>query len=197
MQYEWSVNIPAAYAGARILINPIATAGKLAKIEFRVYTQPRLWPQGDNAFLWPQNDSDYLWPQPTRSEWKAFPDTYITTGAETLAFRVTYAPGTTAILTDIETIIDVPDKEHVLDDLEIAADGTTHIPVPADTFRAVTNVVATLQYRSGDTAITTAKVSGSETMGSNGYLTNGPLILALNSSRTGVSAVADVRIRGY
>ena len=197
MQYAWSVNIPAAYAGARILVNPIETAGKLAKVEFRVYTQPPLWPQDDNAFLWPQNDSDYLWPQPMRSEWKAFPDTYITTGAETLAFRVTYAPGTTAILTDIETIIDVPDQEYALDDLEIAADGTTHIPVPADTFRAVTNVVATLQYRSGDTAITTAKVSGSETMGSNGYLTNGPLILALNSSRNGVSAVADVRIRGY
>ena len=197
MQYAWSINIPAAYAGARILVNPIKTAGKLAKIEFRVYTQPPLWPQDDNAFLWPQNDSDYLWPQPMRSEWKAFPDTYITTGAETLAFRVTYAAGTPAILTDIETIIDVPDKEHVLDDLEIAADGTTHIPVPADTFRAVTNVVATLQYRSGDTAVMTAKVPGSETMGSNGYLTNGPLILALNSSRTGVSAVADVRIRGY
>lgn len=197
MQYEWSVNIPAAYAGARILVNPIKTAGKLAKIEFRVYTQPPLWPQDNNAFLWPQNDSDNLWPQPSKSEWKAFPDTYTTSGAETLAFRVTYAAGTAAILTDIETIIDVPDKEHVLDDLEIAADGTTHIPVPADTFRAVTNVVATLQYRSGDTAVMTAKVSGSETMGSNGYLTNGPLILALNSSRTGVSAVADVRIRGY
>ncbi|MCG4877659.1 hypothetical protein L0N00_14585, partial [Eggerthella lenta] len=119
-----------------------------------------------------------LWPQPMRSEWKAFPDTYITTGAETLAFRVTYAAGTAAILTDIETIIDVPDKEHVLDDLEITADGTTHIPVPADTFRAVTNVVATLQYRSGDTAVMTAKVPGSEIVGSNGYLTNGPLILA-------------------
>lgn len=197
MQYEWSVNIPAAYSGARILVNPVASAGKLAKIEFRVYTQPPLWPQDDNAFLWPQNDSDYLWPQPMRSEWKAFPDTYITTGAETLAFRVTYAAGTAAILTDIETIIDVPDKEHVLDDLEIAADGTTHIPVPADTFRAVTNVVATLQYRSGDTAVMTAKVPGSEIVGSNGYLTNGPLILALNNSRTGVSAVADVRIRGY
>ncbi|MGD9576291.1 hypothetical protein, partial [Desulfovibrio sp.] len=197
MQYEWSVNIPAAYAGARILVNPIETAGKLAKIEFRVYTQPPLWTQDDNAFLWPQNDSDYLWPQPMRSEWKAFPDTYITTGAETLAFRVTYAPGTTAILTDIETIIDVPDQEYALDDLEIAADGTTHIPVPADTFRAVTNVVATLQYRSGDTAVMTAKVPGSEIVGSNGYLTNGPLIMALNSSRTGVSAVADVRIRGY
>ena len=197
MQYAWSINIPAAYAGARVLVNPIASAGKLAKIEFRVYTQPPLWPQDDNAFLWPQNDSDYLWPQPSKSEWKAFPDTYITAGAETLAFRVTYVAGAAAILTDIETIIDVPDREHVLDDLEIAADGTTHIPVPADTFRAVTNVVATLQYRSGDTAITTAKVSGSEIMGSNGYLTNGPLILALNSSRTGVSAVADVRIRGY
>lgn len=197
MQYAWSINIPAAYAGARILINPVATAGKLAKIEFRVYTQPPLWPQDDNAFLWPQNDSDYLWPQPMRSEWKAFPDTYITTGAETLAFRVTYAPGIAAILTDIETIIDVPDREYALDDLEIAADGTTHIPVPADTFRAVTNVVATLQYRSGDTAVMTAKVPGSEIVGSNGYLTNGPLIMALNSSRTGVSAVADVRIRGY
>lgn len=197
MQYEWSVNIPAAYAGARILINPVATAGKLARIEFRVYTQQPLWPQDDNAPLWPQNDNAFLWPQPSKSEWKAFPDTYITTGAETLAFRVTYAPGTTAILTDIETIIDVPDKEHVLDDLEIAADGTTHIPVPTDTFRAVTNVVATLQYRSGDTAVMTAKVPGSEIVGSNGYLTNGPLILALNSSRTGVSAVADVRIRGY
>ncbi|MCB6541152.1 hypothetical protein LI168_03245 [Desulfovibrio desulfuricans] len=197
MQYAWSINIPAAYAGARILINPVATAGRLAKIEFRVYTHPPLWPQDDNAFLWPQNDSDYLWPQPMRSEWKAFPDTYITTGAETLAFRVTYAAGTAAILTDIETIIDVPDKEHVLDDLEITADGTTHIPVPADTFRAVTNVVATLQYRSGDTAVMTAKVPGSEIVGSNGYLTNGPLILALNSSRNGVSAVADVRIRGY
>lgn len=197
MQYAWSINIPAAYAGARILVNPVASAGKLAKVEFRVYTQPPLWPQDDNAFLWPQNDSDYLWPQPMRSEWKAFPDTYITTGAETLAFRVTYAAGTAAILTDIETIIDVPDQEYALADLEIAADGTTHIPVPADTFRAVTNVVATLQYRSGDTAVMTAKVAGSETMGSNGYLTNGPLILALNSSRTGVSAVADVRIRGY
>ena len=197
MQYSWSVNIPAAYAGARILVNPIATAGKLAKIEFRVYTQPPLWSQDDAAFLWPQNDGDYLWPQPMRSEWKAFPDTYITTGAETLAFRVTYAPGTAAILTDIETIIDVPDREYAVDDLEISADGTTHIPVPADTFRAVTNVVATLQFRTGDTGVIPAKIPGSEIVGSNGYLTNGPILMVLDGSRNGVSAVADVRIKGY
>ncbi|NCC05205.1 MAG: hypothetical protein EOM37_14490, partial [Proteobacteria bacterium] len=43
LQYAWSINIPAAYAGARIFVNPIKTAGKLAKIEFRVYTQPPLW----------------------------------------------------------------------------------------------------------------------------------------------------------
>lgn len=197
MQYTWSVNVPSAYAGARIIVTPTATAGKLSKLEFRVYTQPKLWPQSDTAKLWPQSDSDYLWPQPTKSEWKAFPDTYITSGAETLAFRVTYAAGTAAILTDISTIIDVPDQEFSVEDLEIAADGTTHIPVPADTFRAVTNVVATLQYRSGDTAVMTAKVPGSEIIGSNGYLTDGPMIMALNSSRTGVSAVADVRIKGY
>lgn len=197
MSYVWQVTAPAAYAGARVMVNPVATSGKLISIEYRQFVEPLLWPQDDSAYLWPQDDAAHLWPQPTYTEWQAFPENYVTHGYETLEFRVVYAAGEPAALADIEVLLDVADKEWTLEDFEIDASGTTHLPLPLNTFRSVTNVVAHLQYRTGDTAITTMRVPGSEVMGENGYLELGPIILALDDKRTSTAASADVRIKGY
>lgn len=197
MSYTWQVTAPAVYAGARVMINPITTSGKLLSIEYRQHVDPPLWPQENSAFLWPQDDDAPLWPQSVPTIWQPFPENYVTHGHETLEFRVVYAAGEPAALADIEVLLDVADKEWTLEDFEIDASGTTHLPLPLNTFRSVTNVVAHLQYRTGDTAITTMRVPGSEVMGENGYLELGPIILALDDKRTSTAASADVRIKGY
>lgn len=197
MSYVWQVTVPAAYAGARVMVNPVATSGKLLSIEYRQFVEPLLWPQDDNAYLWPQDDDAYLWPQPTYTEWAPFPENYVTHGYETLEFRVVYADGEAAALTDLEVILDVADRDWAVNNLEIAADGTTHIPLPLNTFRAVTNVQGTLQYFSGSTAMTLEHVPGTETIDANGFITLGPVIQALDNSRALTLGKANIVIKGY
>lgn len=195
--YMWQVDIPAGYAGARVLVLPDAVSGRLQKLEFRHYKEPPLWPQDDAAYLWPQDDAAYLWPQPEVSEWEAMPDNYVTPGGETLEFRVTYANTVQAQLLDIVTVLDVEDRELSLEDIAVSADGMTRIAIPDDYFRAITNVVFGLQYNQGSTAVSVQRVRGSEIMGPDGYLTDGPLIRALTSTGALTSANCDIRIKGY
>lgn len=207
--YIWQVNIPAGYAGARVLVLPDAVSGRLQKLEFRHYKEPPLWPQDDAAYLWPQPEvsvgadgqeetvDPYLWPQPEVSEWDVMPDNYLTPGGETLEFRVTYANTEQAQLLDIVTVLDVTDKEFSLEDVAVAADGQTRIDIPDDYFRAITNVVFGLQYNQDSTAVSVQRVRGSEIMGQDGYLTDGPLIRALTSNGALTSANCDIRIKGY
>lgn len=197
MSYVWQVTSPAAYAGARVLVNPVATSGKLLSIEYRRTIDELLWPQDDNALLWPQDDDAPLWPQGTQTEWMAFPENYVTHGYETLEFRVVYADGDPAALTDIEVILDVADRDWAVNNLEIAGDGSTHIPLPLNTFRAVTNVQGTLQYFTGSTAMTLEHVPGTETMGEDGFLEIGPVIQALNNSRGLTLGKANIVVKGY
>ena len=186
--YMWQVDIPAGYAGARVLVLPDAVSGRLQRLEFRHYKEP---------YLWPQDDAAYLWPQPEVSEWDVMPDNYMTPGGETLEFRVTYANTKQAQLLDIVTVLDVTDKEFSLEDVAVAADGQTRIHIPDDYFRAITNVVFGLQYNQGSTAVSVQRVRGSEIMGPDGYLTDGPLIRALTSTGALTSANCDIRIKGY
>lgn len=207
--YIWQVDIPAGYAGARVLVLPDAVSGRLQRLEFRHYKEPYLWPQDDAAYLWPQPemsvDADgqeetvdpYLWPQPEVSEWDVMPDNYLTPGGETLEFRVTYANTEQAQLLDIVTVLDVIDKDFSLEDVAVAADGQTRIDIPDGYFRAITNVVFGLQYNQDSTAVSVQRVRGSEIMGQDGYLTDGPLIRALTSNRELTSANCDIRIKGY
>lgn len=207
--YMWQVDIPAGYAGARVLVLPDAVSGRLQRLEFRHYKEPYLWPQDDAAYLWPQPEvsvgadgqeetvDPYLWPQPEVSEWDVMPDNYLTPGGETLEFRVTYANTEQAQLLDIVTVLDVTDKEFSLEDVAVAADGQTRIDIPDDYFRAITNVVFGLQYNQDSTAVSVQRVRGSEIMGQDGYLTDGPLIRALTSNGALTSANCDIRIKGY
>lgn len=197
MSYVWQVTSPAAYAGARVLVNPVATSGKLLSIEYRLTIDELLWPQDDNALLWPQDDDAPLWPQGTKTEWMPFPENYVTHGYETLEFRVVYADGDPAALTDIEVILDVEDRDWAVNNLEIADNGSTHIPLPLNTFRAVTNVQGTLQYFTGSTAMTLEHVPGTETVGENGFLEIGPVIQALNNSRALTLGKANIVVKGY
>lgn len=195
--YMWQVDIPTGYAGARVLVLPDVVSGRLQKLEFRHYKEPPLWPQDDAAYLWPQDDGAYLWAQPEVSEWEAMPDNYVTPGGETLEFRITYANTVQAQLLDIVTVLDVDDRELSLEDIAVSADGMTRIAIPDDYFRAITNVVFGLQYNQGSTAVSVQRVRGSEIMGPDGYLTDGPLIRALTSNGALTSANCDIRMKGY
>lgn len=147
--------------------------------------------------MWPQDDDAPLWPQGTETEWMAFPENYVTHGYETLEFRVVYSDGDPAALTDIEVILDVADRDWAVNNLEISGDGSTHIPLPLNTFRAVTNVQGTLQYFTGSTAMTLEHVPGTGTMGENGFLEIGPVIQALNNSRGLTLGKANIVVKGY
>lgn len=207
--YMWQVDIPAGYAGARVLVLPDAVSGRLQKLEFRHYKEPPLWPQDDAAYLWPQPEvsvgadgqeetvDPYLWPQPEVSEWDVMPDNYLTPGGETLEFRVTYANTEQAQLLDIVTVLDVTDKDHHLEDILVAASGDTRIPLPPDYFRGITNIQITLQYDGNGSVQDVRFVRGSEIMGSNGYLTDGPFIRAITSQGTLTTANCDITLIGY
>ena len=196
MSYTYRVTVPLAYSGAHVIVRPTTDSGTLLSIEYRVVSPGELWPTDDGADLWQRLGEASLWPEQVMSDWLAFPSTYVSTGAETLEFRVTWAEGRQAVVADIETIIDVPDREWAVEDLEISEAGT-HVPLPQQYFRAVTNVVATLQYRDGDTGMTTARIPGSEIRGSDGFLTEGPVMLVLDANRNRTGGSADIRIKGY
>ena len=207
--YMWQVDIPAGYGGARVLVLPDAVSGRLQRLEFRHYKEPYLWPQDDAVYLWPQPEvsvgadgqeetvDPYLWPQPEVSEWDVMPDNYLTPGGETLEFRVTYANTEQAQLLDIVTVLDVTDKDHHLEDILVAASGDTRIPLLPDYFRGITNIQITLQYDGNGSVQDVRFVRGSEIMGSNGYLTDGPFIRAITSQGTLTTANCDITLIGY
>lgn len=195
--YTWNVNIPQGYAGARVLVLPDALSGRLQILEFRHYADVALYAQDSGAPCWPQNDAAALYPQPHASDWEPLPDNYITPGGETLEFRVTYANTERAQLLDIRTILDVVDRELSLEDVTISAAGDTRVNLPERYFRAITNVVFGLQYVDGSTAVSVQRVPNSEIMGTNGYLTAGPIIRAFSAQGATVFANCDIRIRGY
>lgn len=197
LAYTWSITFPKEYAGGRVLVEPAALAGKLLSLEYRHYNDPLAWAADEAASAWSQDLARAAWQEPQAAPWAAFPDTYITTARETLDFRVMYASGEVAALADIITSIDVPDLSWDIEDMAIQADGNTHIPLPANLFRAVTNVVATMQYAVGQTAVTIVRMPGSEVMGENGYLKLGPALRALDRNLNSTFASADVRIKGY
>ena len=196
--YEWRQTFPREYAGGRVLVEPVALAGKLLAVDYRFYNDPPAWSTNATTPAWDEAPASPAWAEPIPTPWAAFPDNYTTQGRETLDFRVIYASGDVANLADIITSIDVPDKEMPsIEDMDIAEDGTTRIPIPKNYFRAITNVQITLQYRTGQSVTTAMYVPGSEEMGENGYLELGPHIVALNSSRQATSGNCDVRVKGY
>lgn len=198
LSYTWQQTFPREYAGGRVLIEPVALAGKLLAIDHRIYNEQPAWSNTTTDRAWNSEPTDPAWLDPVPTPWNALPDNFTTQGRETLDFRVTYASGEVADLADIITSIDVPDKEMPpIEDINISADGSTRIPIPANYFRAITNVQITLQYREGQDATTAMYVPGSEEIGDNGYLELGPYIVALDSNRQGTFGNGDVRVKGY
>ena len=196
MTYTYGIEVPAAYSGSNLRVEPQEFSGRLLSIEYRVAEERDLW-AGDQALLWVGEDEDRLWAEPVFSEWGVLPTNYTVSGGEILEIRVTYAGGEEqAILSDIWTILDVPDIEWAVEDIEIAADGTA-VPIPSNYFRAITNVVATLQYSQGDTGVTVVYIPGSTVVGQNGYLEAGPILRVLDAARAPTTGNVDVRLKGY
>lgn len=200
--YTYNVTIPLAYAGAHVRVQPQATSGRLVSIEYRVEQYADLWNADNAAPLWPQDTDgegveNPLWAQSSMSEWSPFPSNYTAQGEDKLTFRVTYAGGdVAAVLPDILTVIDVPDIDWAVEDLAIPVAGV-HVPIPARYFRAITNLVATLQYNENDTGVTVVRMPGSLPVDDDGFLTVGPVVRVLDTQLQAVSGNADIRLKGY
>lgn len=196
LAYTYSLTVPQAYAGGRVLVEPVAQNGALRSIEFRRYTDVPGWSSAGSDPGWATDPTAAAWGVATSNDWSAFPDVYTAEGLEKLDFRVTYAPGDVAELSDILTTIDVPDQSFTAFGVAIAADGTTRVPMSITTMREIYGIEATLLYNSGDTAMSVQYVHGSE-IKENGFITQGPHMVVLNASKAATNGTANITVKGY
>ena len=188
--------VPQAYAGGRVLVEPVAQSGVLRSIEYRRYTDVPGWSATGTDPGWSSEGTDPGWDVPIANEWNAFPDEYNAAGLETLDFRVTYAAGEVAELSDILTTIDVVDQDFTAFGVAIAADGTTRVPMSLTTMRNIYGIEATLLYNEGDTAMSVQYVHGSEVK-EGGYITQGPYMVVLDANKDATSGTANITVKGY
>lgn len=196
LTYTYSITVPKAYAGGRVLVEPVESAGKLQSVEYRRYVDAPGWSFDPTAPGWSADPTAPGWLEATPGEWMAFPDVYIAEGLEKLDFRVTYASGDVSILYDILTTVDVPDQGFTAYGVEIAADGTTRVPMLVTTMRSIYGIEATLLYNAGDTAMSVQYLHGTEVK-EGGFVTQGPYMVALNSSKAATSGTANITVKGY
>lgn len=194
--YSWTLYIEPEYAGAQVSVFPQALAGDLVSIEMRLWQEGDLWPTESADYLWPTIDAESLWPVPVKTDWQAMPDKYTTSGAETVEFRVAYKAGIPAHLADIVTVVDVEDREHRVEDLAVPVEGV-HLPVPEGYFRAVKSVTFGLQYLEGQKGLNVVRYPGTEIVGEDGFLTEGPLVRGLDSNLQATAVNIDALIKGY
>ena len=196
LTYTYSITVPKAYAGGRVLVEPVASAGKLQSVEYRRYVDAPGWSFDPTAPGWSDDPTAPGWLEATPGEWMAFPDVYIAEGLEKLDFRVTYASGDVSILYDILTTVDVPDQGFTAYEVEISADGATRVPMLVTTMRSIYGIEATLLYNAGDTAMSVQYAHGTEVK-EGGFVTHGPYMVALNSSKAATSGTANITVKGY
>ena len=194
--YTYGFTVPQAYAGGRVLVEPVASAGKLQSVEYRRYTDVPAWSFVGDDPAWSTDSTAPGWGIAAPTEWAAFPDVYTAEGLEKLDFRVTYASGDVSILYDILTTVDVPDQGFTAYEVEIAADGTTRVPMLVTTMRSIYGIEATLLYNAGDTAMSVQYSHGTEVK-EGGFVTQGPYMIALNSSKAATSGTANITVKGY
>lgn len=194
LTYIWRVYIAKSYKGAHVSVVPEYISGKLISIEMRTLQYPDMWPANGNK-LWSNNS--LLWPEPIPSDWRVFPSDYITNGGETIEFRLTMSPEVVAHILDIVTIIDVPDKEWTLSDVEIPVEGI-YVDIPEKYFRAITNVTFGMQYREGLTATSVRRIFEQQApIDEDGFLIRGPLVKGYDPENKPAIANVDIRMKGY
>ena len=198
MSYTWQVEIPYSYRGSRILVQPDLESGAVSSILFRRYVDQATYPQDDALPRYPQSSSEAFYPQfVAEPAWSAFPGSYTTPGNERIDFKITFMVSEAAQVNDILTILDVEDKEVLLQDVSVDSDGNTRLVLPEKYFRALKNIVFGIQYEVGDDATTVKYAKGTETLDTEGYIELGPVVKAFNASNALTSANCDVRVRGY
>ena len=197
LTYSWAVNIPSKYKGARILVTPETTSGKMTSLVFRHYYDVARYSQTNTDAAYLQDDSAVFYPQPTVSDWVSMPEEYYTPGSEKIEMKITYAPSEQAQIQDIKTIIDVEDLEDSLQDVAISATGLTRVAIPSSKYHAITSVVFGLQYEEGSSAFVVKYAKGTETLDTDGYVVLGPYVKAFDASGNLTSANCDIRVRGY
>lgn len=197
MSYTYDLNVPVQYSGAGLRVKPQEIYGRLLSVEYRVAVDAPLWQFDGSQAIWDSDNSLTVWTEPFYGAWRVLPTDFVVNGGEQMQIKVTYSGGEApAVLSDIWTVFDVPDLEWAVEDMEVSIDGTA-VPIPQNYFRAITNVIATLQYREGDIGVTATYIPSSAVLGGGGFLLTGPILRVLDASRNATVGNLDVRLKGY
>lgn len=198
MSYTWEVEIPTVYRGARLLVLPELVSGTVTSLMFRRFIDAAEYPQAGTDAYYPQAGSDAFYPQFVADDvWAALPGDYTVLGGERIEFKITFSASEIAQVDDILTVLDVEDKEILLQDVVVSSSGTTRVSVPAQYFRALKNIVFGIQYEVGGDVVAVKYDKGTETLDTEGYIELGPVVKAFNASNALTSANCDIRVRGY
>lgn len=155
--------------------------GDAVAIEYRL-TGPTLFYGNDPDYFY-ADDSAQFYAGP--SGWSAWPGTLVAQ-LQGYQWRVTTSPGATAgVLSAFVVSVDVPDKLLQLSAVVISPGGT-RLAAAAGQFHVIKNIQLTLQ--DGGTAMALVIQDRSITLG--------PMIVALDATRTSVGATIDALIQG-
>lgn len=185
MIYETSFTPSSDLLDARLLLDLGVTASSW-KVEYRTEGTDPFWPTGPT--FWDDED-DTFWPAlPEYSPWNGHIDGLL---AQPYYFRLTTEGGNTqGIIDNFSIVLDLPDIEEILEDVEldiVANPGGTRLPITKP-FRVIRTINPTLQDDGGD-AVNILTLDKDPVLG--------PLQQAINGVNTPTSALADFRIRGY
>jgi len=175
LQYKFSIWVTDRLPGSRILL-AYNYNGAAINIQYR-RSDALFWQEADEQF-W-GDDNGLFW---NPGEYRAWPGNIAAEMGE-YEFCITIADGTTrGELIDIAIIVDAPDIEERLNDVEIAAIGTRL--ALANSYRAIKLVNATLNDGTAQSVKTMDKS------------TSGPLMQCFNGG-TAVDGTIDVIVTGY
>jgi hypothetical protein len=125
--------------------------------------------------------------------WLPFPGALENVAAATYNFRIiTFAAASQAVLSRLTLIVDADDLTTTYNNVAIAATTGTRLTLAA-TYRAITQVTATVLASGGETAISTIVADQQNTAGAN----NGPLIRCYDQAGAVVAGHVNATIRGY
>lgn len=179
MVYAWHFD---ATDGGTLLLQYALEAARL-NIEYQLGDQSAAFlPATDPAFI-PADESFFG----DLTDWRVWPGSLDLQALQRVYFRVSIAGGNTrGQITEITTILDVPDVVENLDNVAISASGT-RLSL-SQSYRVIQNLKLTLQA-DGGTGV------GVRIVDKNSEL--GPLVEVINSIGTRVAGVIDASVQGY
>jgi hypothetical protein len=164
MTYEFSYTVAGTSVGARLLFQTTMTAESWT-MEYEV----------------------------TPGNWIPWPGTLENLAAGTYQFRIiTYASAQQAILSRLTAVVDADDLITLYGNVAIAATTGTRLTLSA-TYRAITQVTATVLASGGETATSCVVADQQNTAGAN----NGPLIRCYDQAGAVVAGHVNATVRGY